>query len=273
MERASTAYCALIRTFNSERTVSATLASLAAQTCPPAHHIFVDSGSTDSTLRLLPPGSILHRYQGPTFNYAEAINQGLQYVDTDYVLIISSHTMLSDKHAVSFAMRLLADDQSIGAAYFSNEPSQTTKYTLIDSRNFNGFNGMWNTCALIRTSLLRKRSFRPEVFSAEDQEWASWLFEKERKCVARISGAGMEYNNPIPYSLRKRLNEHIAVAMFVRPEMLRWRYIARVAYRAIRPVSTFRERRFNAHLAAALIGCRLPALRPRAQHSQSARRF
>ena len=267
MEGSSIAYCALIRTCNSEATISATLASLAAQTCPPAHYIFVDSGSTDGTLGFLPHGSILHRYEGPTFNYSEAINQGLQYVDTDYVLIISSHTSLSDKHAISLAMRLLADDQSIGAAYFSNEPSQTAQYTLIDHRSFNGFNGMWNTCALIRTSLLRKRRFRPEVFSAEDQEWANWLFEKERKRVARISGAGMEYNNPVPYSLRKRLNEHVAIALFVRPEMLRWRYIARVAYRAIRPVSTLRERRFNAHLAIALIGRRLPAIRSAARRS------
>ncbi len=263
----TTAYSTLIRTCNSERTLSATLASLAAQTCPPTRHVFVDSGSTDGTLCLLPHGSTLHRYEGQIFNYSEAINQGLQYVDTEYVLIISSHTMLTDRLAVAFAMNLLASNQAIGAAYFSNEPSQTTQYTLIDNRNFNGFNGLWNTCALIRTSLLRKRSFRPEVFSAEDQEWANWLFENERKCVACISGAGMEYNNPVPYNLRKRLNEHVAVALFVRPEMLRWRYIARVAYRAIRPVSTFRERRFNAHLAAALIGCRLPALRPRARRS------
>src|SRR4051812_38681170 len=97
VEMDPTAYCTLIRTFNSERTISSTLRSLERQTCQPSRYIFVDSGSTDGTRGLLPPDAVFHRYTGGEFNYSEAINQGLQHVDCDYVLIISSHTSLANE--------------------------------------------------------------------------------------------------------------------------------------------------------------------------------
>jgi glycosyltransferase involved in cell wall biosynthesis len=67
-------YAALIRTFNSAAYLGETLASLQAQSNPPSFYIFVDSGSTDGTRALLPPGGLFHNYTGASFNYSAAIN-------------------------------------------------------------------------------------------------------------------------------------------------------------------------------------------------------
>lgn len=248
-------YSALIRTFNSRATLPATIESLSEQQWPPHRYVFVDSGSTDGTLEVVPAGSIVHRYVGEEFSYSGSLNQGVDHVDTDYVLIVSSHTVLTNPDAVAYAISLLAQNDSIGAAYFCTEDEGSLAHILIDQTNFTGFNGVWNTCAVVKTALLKKRRFRPEVFSAEDQEWSAWLFKTEHKSVARISGGGMGYRNPRKHPMRKRLNENIAVALYVKPEMLGLPYLARVIYRVFRPVSAWRERLFNARLLLSLVRC------------------
>jgi glycosyltransferase involved in cell wall biosynthesis len=252
-DKYSSRYTALIRTLNSESTIASTIYSLESQTEPPNFFIIVDSGSTDGTLSLLPENSKVHHYSSKEFNFSEAINQGIPYACDPYILIISSHTAIIRKEAMAYAIRLLQSHEEIGAAYFCAEENQELTHKLIGLENFDGFNGVWNTCALFRSSLLRKRPFRPEVFSAEDQEWSKWLFESEGKFVARLSGGRVSFNNPRKNLPRKRLNEYVAVASFVRPQMLKFPYLARVIYRIIRPVSKFSERKFNIYLLINLL--------------------
>src|SRR5262245_44993042 len=205
-------YSALVRTLNSEKTLPATLECLANQTIAPSEYVFVDSGSTDRTLNVLPHGSKIHKFVGHEFNHAAALNQGICHVSTSYVLIISSHTLLIKRDAVKFALDILEAHGRIGAAYFVNNfgPLQ---YTVVDESCFNGWNGLWSTCALIRVDLLRRRGFRPEVFTAEDQEWASWLFS-HGKATARISGAGNVNISPSGHYLKKYRNEYVSIAYF-----------------------------------------------------------
>lgn len=253
-------YSALIRTFNSEKTLPATLESLADQTNSPSEYIFVDSGSTDGTLQLLPKGSIIHNFVGEEFNYSESLNQGLEYVSTDYVLIFSSHTLLPKRNAIEFALNLLDSNERIGAAYCDYAKFGELRYSIIDKNNFDGFNGLWNTCSIIKTALLKRRSFLPEVFAAEDQEWSKWLFHCEDKMIARISGAGMEhsqYSHSKKHSLRKRLNEHVAIAYFSNRDLLKWVNLARVAFRVVKPMLPLdpRGRFFNLLLFPRLLAC------------------
>lgn len=253
----SNAYTALIRTFNSEATLPATLTSLVRQTHPPSEYVFVDSGSTDRTLSLLPPRSTVHPYGNRKFNYSTALNEGVELVDTEYVLVISSHTAVENTESMGFAIDLMQIETEIVGSYFLPNLSNELCFFPIDKTNFTGFNGMWNTCAMYRTSFLKQRPFRPEVFSAEDQEWSKWLLFEQGKSIARISGGGMAYNNPLKNPVRKRLNEELAVAMYVNKEMLDTKYLARVLYRIIRPISNFRERYFNSVLLVNLAYLRL----------------
>lgn len=253
-------YTALIRTFNSEATLPTTLASLTRQTMPPSRFVFVDSGSTDGTLRYVPPNSVVHRFVGEEFNYAESLNQGLRLVTTDYVLIVSSHTNLLNRGSIEYALDLLRTDATLGAAYFSLDEAPSLAYTVIDKSSFNGFNGLFNTCAIIKVGLLRERGFRKEVFTAEDQEWAKWLLLSRGGATARIAGAGMRYDNPKRNSIRKRLNEYVSVAYFVDQSLLNSLHILRIASNVIRPRFTrrisFRDRLFYLLLSFRLLRCR-----------------
>jgi glycosyltransferase involved in cell wall biosynthesis len=251
-------YSVLLRTFNCEATLPATLASLQRQSLAPAQYVIVDSGSTDRTLQLVPRDSTLHRYEGREFNYSEALNQGVARANADYTLVISSHTTLAHPRALQYALALLASRDDVAAAYFTGSERAEPEHLLIDRDNFNGFNGLWNTCAVFKTALLRKRGFRPEVFSAEDQEWASWLFAHERLAIARIEGCGMRVENPRKASAKKRLNEYVSIAYFTERSLLRPRNVARFLRRAILPRGggrTLDERLFDLRLALSLVGC------------------
>ncbi len=220
-----------------------TLDALARQTVRPHAYIVVDSGSTDCTLTLVPQGSTVHHFVGKRFNYADALNQGLEHVRTEYVLIVSSHTSLANPRAIDYALGLLAKESLLGAAYFTYTEDEPLRFVLIDGQNFDGFNGLSNTCALVRSELLRRRRFLPEVFAAEDQEWASWLFRSENMCIAQISGGGLTNINPQRYSVIKWFKEYVAVALYANPELLGRRNLLRLLSEAVRPALPLRLRR------------------------------
>jgi glycosyltransferase involved in cell wall biosynthesis len=226
----------------------------------PAKYIFVDSGSNDRTFELLPSSSILHHFTGSEFSYSAALNEGMKYVLTDYVLIVSSHTVLENPHSIGYALNLLSSNEEIGAAYFVHKNDGELRYRVIDKSTFDGYNGLWNTCALVKSSLLNKRGFRPEVFTAEDQEWARWLLYEENKKTARIEGAGMSNqrnSNAVKHGLRKNLNEHVSVAYFANRKLLGCINLIRVASRIIRPTRKLgvEERLFNFLLLWELLAC------------------
>jgi glycosyltransferase involved in cell wall biosynthesis len=249
----------LVRTFNSEKTLPSTLCSLNRQTCRPSAYVFVDSGSTDATLTLLPAGSYIHHFIGREFNYSEALNQGLKYISTEYVLIISSHTELENCNALQYATDVLNSDKSIGALYFCDESIGPLSHDLINEGNFDGFNGLWNTCAVIRLSLLRERAFRSDVFTAEDQEWARWFFSYRQGSIARVSGGGRRYRNSRGSSLRKRVNEYVSIAYFTKRELLGARNVARFIFKAfaLKYPLRCRQRLYSLWLFFRLLECHI----------------
>jgi glycosyltransferase involved in cell wall biosynthesis len=252
-------YCVLIRTLNSERTLPVTLRLLENQTRRPMQYVVVDSGSIDKTLNLLPAGCLIHRFVGKQFNYAEALNQGIAYATAEYVLIISSHTTLENPQAIELALDVLRSNAGIGAAYFCNENAGPLKHEIIDESNFDGFNGLWNTCSLVRIGLLRERPFRTDVFTAEDQEWARWLLAEKHMGTARLSGAGMVNSNPRARSLRKKANEYVAIAYFANRKLLGWRNIVRIGLRVITPRTRVapRDRFYHLWLLCRLCKCHI----------------
>jgi glycosyltransferase involved in cell wall biosynthesis len=253
----STPYSALVRTFNCEHTLPGTLAALSWQTEPPTQLVCVDSGSTDHTLNEIPTHVALHHYVGDRFNYSAAINQGLEYVNCDLVAIVSSHSSLQNPHAIAYALDLLHSHPNIGAVYFDASVGSKLEHDIISGTTFDGFNGLWNTFSLIRMSLLRERSFRPEVFSAEDQDWAAWLFAHKSMTVACIHGGGLINRSFNKGSMRKRLNEYVAVAYYVKPELRSLPNLIRLAMSTLRPPGQerrrFRERLFYALTLLALL--------------------
>lgn len=236
----SMTYSVLIRTFNSANTLDVTLSSLENQTIAPSQYIFVDSGSVDGTLNMLPRNCTICEIDRDQFSFSKSLNMGLLHVTHPYVLIISSHTSIEVPESIQFALGLMANNKEIGAAYLCNDNDGNLKFELIDKNNFDGFNGLWNTCSLVRMELLRVRGFREDVFSAEDQEWARWLFHCKGKSIARIAGGGYKNNNPRQSSPKKFANEYVSIAYFCNRKLIGPRNLCGIAFNVIRPRGGFR---------------------------------
>jgi glycosyltransferase involved in cell wall biosynthesis len=251
-------YTVLIRTYNSALTLPQTLASLKRQVCQPTAYIIVDSGSTDNTLQQVPVDAFVHRYVGREFNYSEALNQGLQFVTTNYVLIISSHNVIQNENALLYGLNTFRLDKRIGAVYYTEEATPTLNTCFVNKTNFDGRNGLWNTCSLIDMALLRIRNFRRDVFAAEDQEWARWLFDTRNGVTARVSGAKLINHNIRARSWVKQRNDYVSIAYFSYPTLLKCRYILRIAFNVIRLKHqiSIAERFSNLILCLRLVSCR-----------------
>jgi glycosyltransferase involved in cell wall biosynthesis len=263
-------YTALIRTRDSIATIRRVLDGLEGQSLPPHAFVCVDDGSSDGTTEAFPHGAIIHPYQGEDFSFAAAINQGLAHVGTELVLIVSSHTWLLNSGALAYAARLLQHERSVAAVSF--EPSDVGRldHYLVDRSNFDGHNGLSNTCALVRMELLRERLFRVDVFSAEDQEWASWVYRERGLKTARVRGAGVVVQNRPPGRgwENKRLNEEVCIAYFAKRDLMSARRLGSLAWSIVSPRGGFapRERRFRLRLLWRLVLCHVRKPRGRSRY-------
>src|SRR5688572_16071196 len=113
----SSTYSVLIRTWNSDATLGKTLRSLRIQDLPPEGILIIDSGSTDGTLKTAAEfkARIIHYPSDLPFNYSKALNIGLAAAETDYVLIISSHTVIPYKNIARWLTTALQDPNVVGA--------------------------------------------------------------------------------------------------------------------------------------------------------------
>jgi glycosyltransferase involved in cell wall biosynthesis len=245
-------YDVVIRTFNSAGTISTVLQSLTAQTSRPSALIFVDSGSDDDTLALLPPDAVVVPYTADPYNYSDSINAGLVHVQAEYTLILSSHTAIANPEALRFGIGVLQDDPKIAAVAFSDPavlPDMSVSIT--NPENFTGWNGAHNTSSLYRTDLITRFPFRSDVFAAEDIEWSKRMMDTRGMFIAHCLGCGQRYLNPRKDSLRKRLNDHTAIAYFSVPSLRSPRNLARHLKHALVVAlqGDFQEARFHALIA------------------------
>lgn len=210
-------YTAVIRTDNCTPLLERVVAALRAQTIPPREIIFVDSSREESIHKaLLNLGGRVVIYPDESFNFSIAINIGAQVVETPWLMLISSHVVLSDPELVArglSSIRLF----SCNAAYWSPPlPGFTGKIAIesvITDRDFNGYNALSNSCSLLPAHVVRDRPFRPEVFSAEDQEWGGWWMKEHGARILKIEHSGVDYLNA-NINICKYINEEISIAYF-----------------------------------------------------------
>jgi glycosyltransferase involved in cell wall biosynthesis len=186
--------------------------------------LVVDSGSTDNTIQIAKDFEVeyqSYRFIGE-FNYSRSLNQGFSCLETDYVFIISSHTILSDPMIASYMIHPLEEDENVIASYVvpsdEREPSLDVVSSRISRLNFNGWNGLWNTCALIRRSRWLDRNFSEFLWAAEDQEWAAWWFSANPELtVVRYEGLSVANRNPKMLFAWKLCSDYVSIATYSLP--------------------------------------------------------
>ena len=209
-------YDTIIRTFNSEKSLHDVIDSLRRQSLRPSRIIVIDSGSTDSTLKIAAAqGCHIITYEGKVFNYSKSLNQALRLVSSKHFLVLSSHTILTDIHLLQ-DMSLLISGQIPVVSCGRNNVPRSVKTTCEDT--FDGFNGIWNCCALYRTKLARKIGFNERLPTAEDQYFAAHIYRLGKK-TALFEGPCVKHKND-RYGFKKQRNEYVSIAYYThRPLM------------------------------------------------------
>lgn len=201
-------YSVLIRTKNSESTLGDTLKALDGQTLRAREVLVLDSGSEDGTLDIARRhGCRVELYPNDrAFNYSESLNQGFEYLDTPYVLVLSSHVQLYRNDTCEKLIYILEQHDAAVASYCSHyqrhlfdrlSPDEVPDFacSFISRLNFNGGNGLANTSSMIRMSAWKGQCFDVSLPSCEDQVWAYRYYLRGRPTI-RLDAHPSVYNNP-----------------------------------------------------------------------------
>lgn len=243
-------YSAIVRVDRCSDILRRALVSLRTQSLPPNEIVLVDS-SQNTTVHdeLQSLGCTVIKYPDVAFNFSRAINLGVINAVSEWVLIISSHMVLMDPRAIETSVDE-CKTMKCDIFYIYASRLLLKQVNVIDINQFNGHNGLSNTCAMIPRSLITERPFREEVFSAEDQEWAAWFFRTKRGRILKIEFPGAVYLNP-NFNVVKQVNEEISIAYFTwRRDMWPDRIVVRLL-RALLAVSRGRRERAHMHWAIA----------------------
>lgn len=248
-------YTALIRTYNSFPLVAEVVASLREQDEPPEKIIAVDSDSSpQQRLALQGICDQVIDYPKEPFNYSKAINIGIEACETEYVLIISSHVVLTDPYLISYGINHIAGggDRCLGCCFNpGGDYGKTYGVTRVDKSNFSLLLGLSNSCALLKRQYIINRPFQEDVFSAEDQEWAAYYLRQQDASFFSFHSVYVRYLNPNVNDL-KTMNEFISMAYFTHPELRGPKYIVPRLARALLAILRFRPERAKLHLTMAI---------------------
>lgn len=245
-------YDILIRTFNSQRTISDVLLSIERLEWQPSSVVVVDSGSTDETVQICKDHKCrVYMYEGDVFNYSKALNQGLAHVSAPYLLILSSHAVILFAELTELMMKAIKQTKS-KVAYINPTVSKFA-ITVNSINNFSGFNGISNQCALYETEIAKKYGFLEKMPTAEDAYFSLQLF-KDGYTTTEICGEFFASRN-FRFSLKKVRNEYVAISYYVYRDALAYKSIAHIARKAICAVIRLKYRIaiHNAILALRLI--------------------
>lgn len=247
-------YTALIRTYNSFPLVADVVAALRAQAIPPERIIAVDSNSNSEQRQALDDlvDEVID-YPKEPFNYSKAINIGIAACETEYVLIISSHVLLTDPYLISYGINhiSLSGELCLGCCFNQGgDHGKAYGVSWVDKNSFSLLLGLSNSCAFLKRRYITERPFREDVFSAEDQEWAAYYLRERGANFYSFHSVYVKYLNPHVNEL-KTMNEFISMAYFTHPELRGMKYVLPRLGRAILAILRLRPHRARFHFTMA----------------------
>lgn len=251
------AYAALIRAYRASSTLEALIRALQSQSHPPSRIIVVDSSQDEQTSSIFSGlGATVVPYGPEPFNFSTAINLGVEANPFPFTLIVSSHVEIGVPEMVQAGFQRA---RQLGVEVFYWLPTWAEQpddgETLICRSTFDGRNGLSNSMAMIPTALIAERPFRPEVFSAEDQEWALYYFTRFARPILQIRSTAMGYINPNhragAWNERKLLNEQLALGLFVDRRFIGADKVAARVLRSVLAIIRLRPARARLHAFAA----------------------
>ncbi len=165
----------LIRFSNSAETLPEVLAALRRQTLWPDQLLGVDSGSQDLSRQLIEAaGGRVVRWPH-AYEHSKVLNFGLRHLETDLVLILSSHTVLDDATTLARMVEAMRDPLTACVSLkWDSDPFYTDSITwqelLAKGLKFGSIYS--NSMGMIRRHFWMREAFDESLATAEDYAWA-----------------------------------------------------------------------------------------------------
>jgi glycosyltransferase involved in cell wall biosynthesis len=175
----------LIRFSNSASTLPGVLLALKQQTLQPDVVLAVDSGSHDDSRALIhAAGGIIIDWPAK-YEHSRVLNFGLSQLDTDLVLILSSHTVLEAPDTLERMVSAMEDPETAcvsgkwdADSYYSDSidwPELRTKGLKFGSIYS-------NSMGMIRRSLWQQLPFDEALATSEDYAWCIAQLKRGHRC-------------------------------------------------------------------------------------------
>jgi glycosyltransferase involved in cell wall biosynthesis len=175
----------IIRFKNSAATLPGVLLALRAQTLQHARIIGIDTGSSDGSAEILiSEGAQVVRWEKP-YHHSKVLNFGMKHCTEEFVLVLSSHTVLSDPSTISAMLVAMADPNT---ACVSGKWSPSDAWSdAITSEELKRvglrFCSIYsNSFGMIRRELWMQCPFDESLSTMEDYAWALAQLDRGYTC-------------------------------------------------------------------------------------------
>jgi rhamnosyltransferase len=180
-------FSVIIRCFNEERHLPVLLKSIENQSLKPEEVLLVDSGSTDSSVRIAEDhgARVLHIRQ-EEFSFGRSLNLGAEAARGEFLVIASAHVYPTTARWFEFLLKPF-EDQRVALVYGGQCGDQTTKYSerqifkqwfppVSVSDQTHAFCNNGN--AAVRRSVWETLRYDEHVPGLEDVHWANRAIER-----------------------------------------------------------------------------------------------
>lgn len=165
----------LIRFKNSASTLPRVIEHLKNQSYPPARIIGVDTGSTDESGELiLGGGGELVRWDAP-YSHPKVLNFGLGYCSSDFVVVLSSHTVLLSPDTLEGMVAVMADPRmACVSAKWDDDPhySDAISWEEMQAKGMKIGSIYSNSMGMLRRVFWEATPFDETLEGSEDYAWA-----------------------------------------------------------------------------------------------------
>lgn len=178
----------LIRFSNSAATLPAVLEALARQTVQPDVILGVASDCQDDSRAILAAHHATVIEWREAYAHSRVLNFGFRHIATDYVLVLSSHTVLESPDALEQMVACLSDSNvACVSAKWDSDPYYGDRIDWSELRQKGlRFGSIYsNSMGMIRRSRWEALPFDEKLSTAEDYVWAVNQLQRGHQC-ARI---------------------------------------------------------------------------------------
>ncbi len=177
----------VIRAYNEEKHIGRLLEGIASQDLKNVEIILVDSGSSDSTVKISNKYSVkLVEISSEEFTFGRSLNKGIEAAQGEFIAIISAHCYPVYSDWLSQLVKAM-ENSEIAVSYGKQRAGESNQYSEHQwfekyfpdlSQPRQGHPYSHNANAMIRRSLWEENPYGENLTGLEDLAWSSWAMEQ-----------------------------------------------------------------------------------------------